>query len=147
YYKQKISFHRGYLFVGPPGTGKSILVNVIATTFGLPLYVFPCNRLTPADFRRLLGCLAERCIVLFDDLDVVVGSWEVATKDHASKLSQTDLLTCFDGINSPHGVVIVATVNKAESLPPAMTREGRFDERVDFGLATKSQVEDLITPF
>ncbi|KAH7079755.1 P-loop containing nucleoside triphosphate hydrolase protein [Paraphoma chrysanthemicola] len=66
-----IPYRRGYLFHGPPGTGKTSLSFALAGIFGLAIYCVSLSEtgLTESDLASLFGALPDRCIVLLEDID------------------------------------------------------------------------------
>lgn len=71
YASRGIPYRRGYLFHGPPGTGKTSLSFALAGIFGLPVYCISLNEvgLTESDVGTLFSQLPRRCIVLLEDID------------------------------------------------------------------------------
>ncbi|KAG8628120.1 hypothetical protein KVT40_003993 [Elsinoe batatas] len=71
YASRGIPYRRGYLFHGPPGTGKTSLSFALAGIFGLDIYCCALNdpELTEGDLRDLFNALPRRCIVLLEDID------------------------------------------------------------------------------
>ena len=71
YATRGIPYRRGYLFHGPPGTGKTSLSFALAGIFGLGIYVISLQEptLTEADLMQLFNGLPRRCIVLLEDVD------------------------------------------------------------------------------
>jgi chaperone BCS1 len=71
YAERGIPYRRGYLFHGPPGTGKTSLSFALAGVFGLSIYCISLGErtLTEADLAALFDNLPERCIVLLEDID------------------------------------------------------------------------------
>ena len=71
YATRGIPYRRGYLFHGPPGTGKTSLSFALAGLFGLDIYIIPLMDpdLTEAYLGRLFNALPRRCIVLLEDID------------------------------------------------------------------------------
>ena len=71
YASRGIPYRRGYLFHGPPGTGKTSLSFALAGIFGLEIHVISLLEptLTEADLNTLFNNLPRRCIVLLEDID------------------------------------------------------------------------------
>jgi chaperone BCS1 len=71
YAARGIPHRRGYLFHGPPGTGKTSLSFAIAGIFGLSIYCVTLSEpdLTESQLGTLFSRLPSRCIVLLEDID------------------------------------------------------------------------------
>ncbi|OTA94363.1 hypothetical protein M434DRAFT_71445 [Hypoxylon sp. CO27-5] len=71
YANRGIPLRRGYLFHGPPGTGKTSLSFALAGIFGLDIHVISLLEpsLTEEDLNSLFASLPRRCIVLLEDID------------------------------------------------------------------------------
>ncbi len=71
YANRGIPYRRGYLFAGPPGTGKSSLAWAIAGVFGLDIYCISLVEpsLTEEDLGLMFTSLPRRCVVLLEDID------------------------------------------------------------------------------
>ena len=71
YATRGIPYRRGYLFHGPPGTGKTSLSFALAGIFGLEIYVISLQEpsLTEGDLMQLFNGLPRRCVVLLEDVD------------------------------------------------------------------------------
>jgi mitochondrial chaperone BCS1 len=71
YANRGIPLRRGYLFHGPPGTGKTSLSFALAGVFGLDIYVISLldPGLTEEDLSALFNTLPRRCVVLLEDID------------------------------------------------------------------------------
>jgi chaperone BCS1 len=71
YAEQGIPYRRGYLFHGPPGTGKTSLSFALAGVFGLSIYCVSLGEkgLAESDLAMLFDNLPQRCIVLLEDID------------------------------------------------------------------------------
>ncbi|KAL8371788.1 hypothetical protein RB595_001536 [Gaeumannomyces hyphopodioides] len=71
YASRGIPLRRGYLFHGPPGTGKTSLSFALAGVFGLDIFVISLldPALTEEDLVLLFNSLPRRCVVLLEDID------------------------------------------------------------------------------
>ncbi|CAJ2508110.1 Uu.00g092960.m01.CDS01 [Anthostomella pinea] len=71
YANRGIPLRRGYLFHGPPGTGKTSLSFALAGVFGLDIHVISLLEpsLTEEDLSALFNSLPRRCVVLLEDID------------------------------------------------------------------------------
>ncbi|KAK3371243.1 mitochondrial chaperone bcs1 [Lasiosphaeria ovina] len=140
YYQRGIPFRRGYLFHGPPGTGKTSFVSAIAASFGLPIFIINArdSRLTDDKLGALFKKVDKRCIIILDDIDGV-GRPAGTAVNGRDGISLSGLLTAIDGVSSHEGHVLIMTTNKPDELGHALVRPGRIDKRVQFNNATSKQ--------
>lgn len=71
YANRGIPYRRGYLFAGPPGTGKSSLAWAVSGVFGLGIFCISLvdPTLTEDELGTLFLHLPSRCVVLLEDID------------------------------------------------------------------------------
>lgn len=91
YANRGIPYRRGYLFHGPPGTGKSSLAWAIAGVFGLDIYCISLvdPTLTEEDLGMMFTSLPRRCVVLLEDIDSA-GLSKRQEEETAEKLKPED---------------------------------------------------------
>ncbi|KAJ4331230.1 hypothetical protein N0V95_009921 [Ascochyta clinopodiicola] len=154
--KKGIPWRRGYLFHGPPGTGKTSLAIALAGMFGVPIYVVPLrdSDIEDAELVRIFASIPARSLVLLEDIDTVdVTSSRTASKravttensNRGSNISLSGLLNAIDGVTSPQGIILVMTTNHPESLDDALIRPGRIDCKVHFPLISKALARGMFS--
>lgn len=173
YADRGIPLRRGYLFHGPPGTGKTSLSFALAGVFGLDIYVMSLldPSISEQNVTSLFSQLPTRCIILLEDIDTAGvarssdtdeggkkaknadGKQNVASLDSSDSdpdsgqqptgISLSGLLNAIDGVASHEGRVLVMTTNKPEALDDALIRPGRVDLQVCFTNATRHQAKEL----
>jgi SpoVK/Ycf46/Vps4 family AAA+-type ATPase len=127
---------KGFLIVGIPGSGKSLVAKTIGTAFNLPTVRLDLGSL----FGSLVGQSEERTrniLKLIESLSPVVLFIDEIEKGLAgSSGSSTDggttqrvfgtIISWMQDRKAP--VFLVATANKVTSIPSEFLRKGRFDE-------------------
>lgn len=145
YEKLGLPYHRGYLFHGPPGTGKTSLAKAIANHFNMDVYYLPlCDLEEDSRLLKMVSCVDKGSMLLLEDIDVLSVSRERSAETSSeAKISLSGLLNALDGIASPHGLVTVMTTNHIELLDPALIRPGRIDIMKNLGYIENDQLEKL----
>ncbi len=141
---------RRILFVGPPGSGKTMSAQAVAGELHLPLYVIRLEGLitrfmgeTAAKLRLIFDETAKRrAVYLFDEFDAV-GGQRTATNDVAEmRRVLNSFLQFMEEENSTDSVIICST-NHPSLLDRALLR--RYDQVLEFDTPTPTQVRKLIS--
>ena len=144
YVNAGLPWHRGYLFHGPPGCGKSSLPKALAQQLGLRIYSVSLPSVSDGEIlSTALSQIPHRSVLLLEDIDVASAS-RVRDDENSKGVAMSDLLNALDGIATPHGLVAVMTTNRVEDLDDALVRPGRADMTVEFGRPDREQIIDLI---
>jgi len=135
-------WHRGYLFWGCPGTGKSSIVKALANHFGMPLYYLPLGDLEKdADLMGLVGDIKPRSILLLEDVDVFHAMTDRNDDERGATIAA--MLNALDGVWTPHGLITVMTTNNRDKLDEALIRPGRVDVDEEFTALDEDQAARL----
>jgi chaperone BCS1 len=159
-----VPYHRGYLFHGLPGTGKTSLVSALGAYFGLSIYVVNLAEFNDRSLMSAVNQIPANSVLLFEDIDCMRGSQSraglgcetgnngaatISTKENASanNVTLSGLLNVLDGFHAPSAVLFVMTTNHVEKLDPALLRAGRIDYRLFLGRASDQQKLELYRRF
>ena len=145
YLRKCIPWHRGHLYEGIPGTGKTSVARAIASHFGMDVWYLPLADVKKdGDLLRLVTRIASRSMLLLEDVDVFHAA---TTRDDDAKVTLSGLLNSLDGIATPHGLLTVLTTNTPEVLDDAVVRAGRIDVTEHFACADADQVARLMSRY
>lgn len=148
YTERGIPHRRGYLLYGPPGCGKTSLIQVLAGELGYDVSLIGLSsKEMDDDMLHSAMCRGNpHSIVVLEDVDAVF-SQRLDGEEKNNSLSFSGLLNAIDGISAQEGRLLVMTTNHLERLDPALIRPGRVDVRLFLGLATRSQSQRLFRRF
>lgn len=160
YVERGLTYKRGYMFSGPPGSGKTSLCFALCCHFNIPMYYLNLSAMTSDE--TLLDAFnainKEEAIVIIEDIDTFAVTKAREDKTDADILSAggeegkapaegspsitismfgtslSGLLNALDGITSKDGIIYIMTSNHPEKLDRALVRPGRVDVHEHFGL-------------
>jgi SpoVK/Ycf46/Vps4 family AAA+-type ATPase len=146
---------RRVLFVGQPGTGKTMSAQALAGELGLPLFSIRLDGLitkfmgeTAAKLRLIFDALVEtRGVYLFDEVDALAGERAAANDVGEIRRVLNSFLQFLEREDSDS--LLVAATNHPRLLDSALFR--RFEAAIEFPLpdddVTKSIVKNRLASF
>ena len=144
-----IPWRRGLLFFGPPGTGKSSLVQALATHLELPVYYLNLNAIDkPESLQYLINRVSGRSILLIEDVDCIPAARErklddddgPSDSDGKKGIIASDLLNVIDGVVATEGRILILTTNHRDRLDAALLRKGRIDREFEITWAQDAEL-------
>lgn len=139
---------KGILLCGPPGCGKTLLAQAVASVTQvnfisvkgpalLSKYVGESEKAVREVFHKAKQ--AAPCIVFFDEIDALLPRRSEGSSDsHVSERVVGQFLSELDGLEKMKGVLVLAATNRPDIIDPAILRAGRFDARLEIPLPSES---------
>ena len=136
------------LFCGPPGCGKTMCAEVMASELHLPLVVARLDAIiashlgeTASNLRKIFDAAKEKSMILFlDEFDALARARSDTNEHNEIRRVVNSLLMMIDEFESRS--ILIAATNLEETVDRAIWR--RFDEVVEFEKPTKTQVRRLL---
>lgn len=171
YADRGIPWRRGYLFEGPPGTGKSTLIFALASLFERPVYIInPSVMWDDGSLMRAMNEAGSGVVVIEDadtfkitqerskkaprpdrghaELTQAATSWQPPREgEDDGGITLSGLLNAIDGIASAEGRILFITSNHPDALDAALMRPGRVDVRERLGLAQAEVARQMFAAF
>ncbi|CAI4657154.1 BAQ_1a_G0038500.mRNA.1.CDS.1 [Saccharomyces cerevisiae] len=149
-----VSPPRGILLHGPPGTGKTMLLRVVANTSNAhvltingPSIVSKYLGETEAALRDIFNEARkyQPSIIFIDEIDSIAPNRANDDSGEVESRVVATLLTLMDGMGAAGKVVVIAATNRPNSVDPALRRPGRFDQEVEIGIPDVDARFDILT--
>ena len=137
YRDRNLSWRRGALLYGKPGSGKTKVVLKCAEKHGIPVRKLNISNMSNSEFTKAFDVEnSDGQIILLEDLDATFNMRTnvLAESTHTKQLLSFDtLINTIGGIKAANGSFVVVTTNHIENLDPALTRAGRIDAKIEIG--------------
>ena len=152
--KYGIEVPKGILLNGPPGTGKTTLAKVIASTAGMSFFVLKMDEVvskwvgeSEKNLSKLFNAATKHApsVIFIDEVDSIGKSRSGGGQQWAENLLN-HLLQMVDGVIKTEGLYIIAATNRADLVDAALKRAGRLNKVIEVALpdyAARRRLFDL----
>ena len=135
----------GLILYGPPGVGKTYIVDAVAGEANANVIIARINQIVDmytGNTEKNLHAVFEQarqntpCIIMFDELDALGtkrggGDGPGGGESSAMRLAVNQFLTEMNGLEeNPEGIYVIGTTNQPWDIDPALKRSGRFGDAI-----------------
>lgn len=148
----KLPSPKGIMLVGVAGCGKSLVAKTIGQMWSIPILKLDMGTIynslvgeSEKNMRQLLKTAeaVAPCVLWMDEIEKGLGGANGSNDSGVSQRVFGQFLTWMSEHKAP--VFVVATANDITSLPPELSRKGRFDEVFFVDLPTQSERIDILS--
>ena len=130
------------LLFGPPGSGKSSLVTIVASELDLDVCFLSIRPgMAEKDICKAISSLNPNSILVLEDIEVLCAS---ATQGQSAASSLSILTNVLDGTLHKHKLITILTTAQPEMLDSVLVRHGRIDKTCKLSPLTRRQVKLMV---
>jgi SpoVK/Ycf46/Vps4 family AAA+-type ATPase len=137
----------GILLYGPPGCGKTLLAEALASEAKLPMFKLKISLVgtkyiheTSNNIESAFNYIEKRakqegkpCILFIDEIDSIATIRDDSDITTSKREEVSTLLTKLNNI-SDKNIILIGATNNRNAIDPAILRPGRFDKEICLGL-------------
>jgi transitional endoplasmic reticulum ATPase len=136
--QMQVQVPTGLLLIGPPGTGKTSVAQLIATQTKRSFYsITPADAPTPQKLEQIFARARENSpsIVFIDEIDGILpgGNNGRLVTQHQQQIVEQALML-MSQLDPGNQVFLIGTTNHIDCIDPRVLRGGRFSEKIEIGI-------------
>jgi len=149
-----VEFPSGVVLHGPPGSGKTFAIERLIEHLGWPSYAIDASSVASPyihDTSRKVAAVFDEAVknapsvLVIDEMEGFLADRQIGSASSHHRVEEVGefLRRIPDAIRQR--VLVVAMTNRLEMIDPALLRRGRFDNLIEVPLASRQEVETLLT--
>jgi len=139
-----VPYHKTYCLYGPPGSGKTSLIQTIASEIQRNMCIIRFNQNTKdLDVANAIKWIPKNSILILEDIDCLLQNRD----DINGNISFSGLLNILDGLSTTDSLVTFLTTNFFMKLDDALKRPGRIDYILEFSFVNLEQIQIMLSKF
>ena len=151
YDEKGLLYKRAILLHGPPGTGKTSMIQAFANKLKRNIYKVSFSDHDKVELMNCLRTIPENEIIMVDDFDrqlKVLAEETNKTLLTSKRIDTPSLLSILDGYDwCPKGTILFFTANDLSDIAVVTGRAGRIDEMHLIDYASHGQIEAIFRSF
>lgn len=154
YHQMGAKIPKGVLFMGPPGTGKTMFAKAVARDANVKFiytsgseFVEKFSGVGASRVRELFDEAKKDntpSIIFIDEIDAIGGQRTVSGLDGEKDKTLNQLLVEMDGFEENKNIIVIAATNRKDMLDSALLRPGRFDRQITIGLPNEKERLEIL---
>jgi chaperone BCS1 len=148
YKSHGIPYKRSYLLYGPPGSGKSSIIQAIAGKYKRNIcFIQPMKeKFTDEIFSTCIQVAPKRALIVLEDIDAYFNK-NRESMHKSCPLTFSGLLNGLDGVGNTDGQIFILTTNFIDRLDEALVRSGRVDRKIEFPMVNLDSAFNMFLKF
>jgi AAA+ superfamily predicted ATPase len=140
-------YKAGFIFHGPPGTGKTSLALTIAKFMEKTIFIMNAKSIVNiGELEKRFSRIPTGSVILIDDIDCNDNFHRRESKQFGNREVLQKFLELMDG-NFSNQYIFILTTNYIDKLDPALIRPGRCNINMHLGLCDRYQLGNMYSIF
>jgi transitional endoplasmic reticulum ATPase len=153
--RMRLPIPTGLLLLGPPGTGKTMIAQLIATETRRSFYPLTAADVLGANVGDSVKRVSQvfvrakensPSLIFLDEMDSLLPRATALANQHDIQVTEQFLIE-ISNLQPEQNVFLIGTTNHPDHIDPRVLRGGRFSEKIEIGLPGHANRERLLQKY